>query len=298
MRISEMSFVKNMLPHPVKKNIKRCIWAVKGSRKSLPHFIIIGAAKAGTTSLYTYLIQHSQILEATHKEVHFFDVKYQNGVIFYRSHFPLRAKMKQGVITGEASPGYLFHPHVPRRIFQLLPNVKLIVLLRDPVDRAISHYFHSVREDGELLPIEEAFRNEEKILAEELIKMQKDESYYSEIYRTRSYKRRGVYVDQLTNYLNYFSINQILILKSEDLFSDPLKLLSGVFAFLNIDSSFLPNDLTPKNVGDFPTEVSPLVYEELANYFAPHNERLYQFLGHDFGWKTPTDRLNPVGPQD
>jgi hypothetical protein len=225
-------------------------------------------------------------------------MKYQNGTMFYRSHFPSKTKMKQGVITGEATPGYLFNPYAPRRIFQLLPNVKLIVVLRDPVDRAISHYFHSIREHGAFLPIEEALKIEEEILAPELIKMQEDELYDSEIYRLRSYKRRGIYIDQLSNYLNYFSMDQILILKSEDLFSDPLKFLSEIFGFLNVDSGSLPNDLTPKNVGNSSTKVSPLVYEELANYFAPHNERLYQFLGHDFGWKTPTDRLNPVGPQD
>lgn len=280
-------FVRNVLPRPFKRNIQRLIWAVQGSKGALPQFLIVGAAKAGTTSLYTYLAQHPQIIEAKVKEVQFFSVYYNKGVMWYRSKFPTKYQINERKITGEASPYYLFHPHAPKRIYKLLPNIKLIVMLRDPVDRAISHYFHELREENEFLPMEEAFRNEKKRIKPELIKMQADESYNSETYRCYSYKSRGIYVDQLIRYFSLFSKDKMLILKSEDLFSNPKGILKDVLAFLEVDAGILPNNLNPKNVGSYCAKVSSPIYKDLVNYYAPHNERLYQLLGRDFAWKVP-----------
>jgi len=294
MMTRQMQFMKHMLSQSLKKAVKRLFWtvqrpfwAVQGCRHSLPQFLIIGAAKAGTTALYAYLVQHPQIIEAKIKEVQFFSVRYTNGIMWYRSKFPTKSRIKKGFITGEASPYYLFHPHAHKRIFGLLPNTKLILLLRDPVDRAISHYFHEVNEKSEFLSIEEALTNEEGRIEPELMRMQRDEFYNSEIYRRHSYKKRGIYSDQLVNYLDYCENGQLLIVKSEDLLSDPEKILRDVFIFLNVDPSFSPSDLNPKNIGSYTKEVSPRIYKELVNYYAPHNARLYGLLGRDFGWKRP-----------
>ncbi|MEJ2557594.1 MAG: sulfotransferase domain-containing protein, partial [Anaerolineae bacterium] len=118
----------------------------------LPDFLIIGAQKCGTDSLFRYLGGHPCIKLASSKEAHYFDLKFDKGINWYRSHFPLipykysvKRLRKQDLITGEATPYYLFHPHAPGRAAAIVPHVKLIVLLRNPADRAYSHYNHEVK---------------------------------------------------------------------------------------------------------------------------------------------------------
>ena len=250
-----------------------------------PDFIIIGAQRAGTTSLFAYIVQHPQILKSSKKEIRYFDINYEKGDLWYRTHFPLALSMKDGTyITGESSPYYLFHPHCSQRIRERIPKVKLIVILRDPVKRAISHYFHEIRNKRESLPIMEALQKEEERTATEIQKMYKDPNYRSFAHQHFSYKFRGIYVDQLSRYLQLFPSNQLLILKAEELFSEPRKVMRDVYAYLNIDSTFSPGDLTAKHVGSYTEEVHRDVHDYLRNYFRPHNERLYTFLGRDFGW--------------
>ena len=109
----------------------------------LPDFVIIGAQKSGTTSLDKFVFQHPAILPATNKVHCYFALKYKRGEYWYRLRFPIRASQK--FLSGETSPIYLFYPMVPGRMKKLLPDVKLIVILRNPVDRAYSHYHHTKR---------------------------------------------------------------------------------------------------------------------------------------------------------
>lgn len=255
--------------------------------RALPDFLIVGAQKAGTTALYEYLVQHPQVLAASTKEVHYFDVRYTKGVTWYRSHFPLVAAMKEkGRVTGEASPYYLFHPHAAKRIQATVPHVKLIVLLRDPAARAISHYFHQVRMKNEVLPMEQAFLEEERRLQSEEQRMLEDPFYDSVSYRRFSYKKRGVYVPQLRVYFDLFPSGQILILKSEDLRSRPESVLQEVFSFLGVDADLTPRnlDLTGRNAGGYDNRIPENISHYLRDYFAPYNERLFAYLGRDFGW--------------
>lgn len=118
--------------------------------RALPDFIVIGAQKGGTTPLSHYLMeQHPSVIPPTDKEVHFYDRNYEKGIRWYKAHFPLLRLLDQGTATGEASPYYLAHPHVPGRIALNQPSVKMIALLRDPKSRAISHYHMSVRKGRE-----------------------------------------------------------------------------------------------------------------------------------------------------
>src|SRR5579885_2674785 len=135
---------------------------ITSSIRLLPDFIIIGTQRGGTTSLYAYLGQHPQIAPAVIKEVHFFDNNYERGVGWYRTQFPFLIEKsiaknigQQNFITGEASPYYLFHPHVPERAAKVVPGAKLIVLLRNPIDRAYSHYYHEVELGHEKLSFEQ-----------------------------------------------------------------------------------------------------------------------------------------------
>src|SRR5205823_10005526 len=170
----------------------------------MPDFIIIGTMRGGTTSLYSYLTAHPYIGSAYMKEVHFFDVYYSKGLPWYRAQFPSSVQkyyaervQKQSFITGEASPYYLFHPHAPKRIAKILPQVKLIVLLRNPVSRAYSHYYHEVTGGHEKLSFEEAIACEEERIGKEAEQLAQNEQYVSYKHRHFSYLARGIYVDQL-----------------------------------------------------------------------------------------------------
>jgi hypothetical protein len=204
---------------------ERLVQGLLAPRHTLPQFLILGAQRSGTTTLYKWIMQHPQILPGTEKEIHFFDRNFQNGVSWYRLHFPTRRKLGSDRITGEATPYYLFHPRAPERIRRVLPDVKMIALLRNPVERAVSHYFHEVHVGREDQPIEEALRIEESRLQPELEKMQKDESYFSEIHHRKSYKTRGLYAEQLKRYFDLFERRQLLVLSSEEYFADPAKAL-------------------------------------------------------------------------
>jgi len=256
--------------------------------RALPDSLIIGAQRAGTSSMFRLLKLHPQIYGSAKKEVHFFDRNYSKGVNWYRSHFPLRQKLKGGWVTFEATPCYLMFPHAAERISQLLPNIKFIVMLRNPVDRAISHYFHEVAGNRENMPIEEAFKAEDDRIRPELKKIQDDKTYHSIIYRNYSYKKRGVYYDQIRHYLQFFNKEQLFIIKSEEYFENPNLIFKSVYAFLGVNDNFILRESKPKSQ-DFEwlnrsgREVDA-VKQELQEYFAPHNEKLYELLGRNFNW--------------
>jgi hypothetical protein len=270
-----------------KAYLARHLWRLTTAPvRTLPDFVIIGAQKCGTSFLYRLLVQHPRVKPAFAKEVHYFDLNFRRGDNWYRSHFPLQALNGRKYITGEASPYYLFHPHAPRRAATVIPDVKLIVLLRNPVDRAYSHYQHQVKrgkgEAHETLTFEEAIEAEERVLPAEVSKMLQDEYYESSSHRTRSYLRRGIYIDQLLAWSSYFQREQMLILKSEDLFDDTTRVLERILGLLDL-SHWTPETYSIPNKREY-TGVSPLIRRRLDEYYKPHNERLYEYLGVDLHW--------------
>lgn len=255
--------------------------------RSLPHFIVIGTQKAGTTSLFYYLSQHPQILRGYKKGVHFFDGgldskidNFQKGQQWYRAHFPLRSSLGTQRITGEASPRYIFNPLAARRIYDLVPEAKLIAILRNPTERAISHYFHEKRKGRESLPIMEAFEKEE----ERIRKAKEIGDYKSGGFAHWSYKTRGLYREQIERILQYFSMNRLLVLSSEEFFTRTADNLKTVFGFLGIDENIKIGNLAPKNISTNQTEVSPDVYQYLDDFFSSPNEALYELLGKKINW--------------
>jgi hypothetical protein len=255
---------------------------------ALPDFLIIGTEKGGTTFLYWTLCQHPYVEPATGKELHFFDTDKwsKKSVGWYRSQFPAPAwRDGQRVITGEASPYYLFYPHSARRVAETIPQAKLIALLRNPVDRAYSAYNRQVRSRRESLDFEEALAEEEKRTAGELEKMLSDERYYSSSIRRYAYRSRGIYVDQLQRWHKYFAPNQLLVLKSEDLFADPIGTVESVHEFLNLPKRDMNITLaTEKRNRRTFQPMAPATRQRLEQFFEPHNQRLYEYLGVDFGW--------------
>jgi hypothetical protein len=240
--------------------------------------------RSGTTALFSYLVQHPQIAGSYDKEVHYFDWNYRKGEFWYRSHFPLKFEVKPNALIGEATPYYLYYPRAPKRIHALLPNAKLIAVLRNPTERAISNYFFSVSMKKETLPIMEAMQAEDRRLPVEEERILLDDSYVSDDHIFFSYKQRGLYLDQLERYWKYFDRQQIMILQSEELLTATRDVLKHTFEFLGVDKNFSPTDVSPINAGHNRVDVQPAVYQYLNEYFVPHNKRLYKEIGRDLGW--------------
>ena len=260
-----------------------------GHLRLTPDFIIIGAQRCGTTSLYNYLIGHPSVAPALTKEVHFFDRNFHRGSGWYGAHFPSVASKYYAAqvrgkrfTTGESSPYYIFHPLAPGRIAEMLPAVKLIVLLRDPIDRAFSHYHHEVRLGMETLSFEEALAREEERLDGEREKVVRDEEYNSFNHQHYSYLSRGVYMDQLQVWASLFPKEQTLVLGSEDFYDDPEPTLRRTLEFLELPD-WRPEEFARYNFGATP-DMDAGARRRLADYFRPHNARLYEFLDRDFGW--------------
>jgi len=287
----KMPSLRKMIPEWVKAPTRGVIESYRQSTsgaRPLPHFLIVGAQKAGTSSLYSYLRQHPQLYTSYQKEVHFFDGglnptedNFEKGAAWYQSNFPPKSGMDAGSKVFEASPLYFGNPLVPKRIFDLLPEIKLIVILRNPTERAISQYFMEYRKGRESLPIMEALLAEEDRLKPFLAAG----DYKSPIFMYHSYKLRGLYKQQLERYLEYFPKKQMLIMSSEWFFSHPEQALEKVFRFVGVDVGFKVEDLKPRNVAKNKKNTDPDVSQYLNDYFLPHNQDLYQLVGEDYGWE-------------
>jgi hypothetical protein len=257
----------------------------------LPDFVIIGGQKCGTTSLYNYLIEHPNVLPARNKETRFFQTqRYERGELWYRASFPTEARKRraekeggQKLITGESTPEYLFFPQVPGRVRKMVPHARLIVLLRNPVDRAYSHYQHKVRNGRETLSFEEAIEREEERLAGEVDQVLADPRYYSYNLDHYSYLRRGIYVDQLRAWRRFFPKEHLLILRSEDLYEDAPAVVGHTLTFLGLPA--LDTERYARhNVGGYAGRMDPAMRERLVKYFRPYNRKLYEYLDRDFSW--------------
>ncbi|QDU40417.1 Sulfotransferase domain protein [Maioricimonas rarisocia] len=260
---------------------------LSSDQRPLPDFLIIGGQKCGTSSLYRYLISHPQIEPSLTKEVHYFDLHYGKGEAWYSAHFPRcdRADergLERGFLTGESSPYYLMDPRVPKRVADLIPDVKLIVLLRNPIDRAFSHYHSQVRRGREKLSFEDAIDTEPERLAGEEERLLADPSCTSSAHRHFSYTAKGIYIDQIERWLEVFDRERLLVLNTADLRRDAPRSVARVESFLGLE----PHEIevsTAHNVGSY-APMHESTRARLREFFRPHNERLFAFLGEEWTW--------------
>ncbi len=258
-------------------------------RRPLPDFLVIGAQRCGTSSIYKYLEQHPCVLSSLRKETEYFSARWANGEGWYRAHFPSEARKGQvarrkgHAVSFEATPYYLFHPLAPARAAALVPDVRLIILLRNPVDRAYSHYRHSVRRGFERLSFEEAVAAEARRLAGEADRIAADPRYDGWNHRVFSYLTRGAYVDQLLNWLGHFPAEQLLVVRSEELYADPARCYRDVLAFLGL-SSWEPRRFDVHAGYAAPAAIGPDLRRRLSEQFRPQNRRLEELLGRSMGW--------------
>lgn len=273
---------------PVKSAVEAYGRATSGVRV-LPDFIVIGGQRCATSSLHLYLSQHPAIGAPSMKEVHFFDNQFDHGIDWYRGHFPTRPYMEvlsritgNEAITGEGSPYYIFHPTAPYRIADVLPDVKLVVMLRDPVKRLISQYHHERSLGHETLSLEDAIENEPQRLEGEEERIVREPTYLSYSHQHHSYLARGRYAEQLERWYEIFPREQILVLESKRFFSDPGAAYDETLGFLGLPP-VRRTEFEAVNSQKYP-EVPTETLDRLYTYFEPHNARLYELLGDDYGW--------------
>lgn len=263
----------------------------KLNQKRNPDFLILGFPRSGTTSLYLYLTYHPQILPAVDKELYFFTSFFDRGIDWYLAHFP---PIANGVdyLTGEATPCYIDSPEVAMRVSELFPNIKLIVLLRNPVERAVSAvYLHkppgfnsaqlvqSIADGlGKARMLISSVPDALSIERSSVVNCGLDHRGIASTH----YLLSSLYIFYLKEWLTIFPKNQLLIINSKDFFSNPSKTMKEVYGFLNIP------DYQLATYDSHASGIRPLIpndlRRQLAEFYRPYNEQLEEYLGMKFNW--------------
>ncbi|MEV8508191.1 sulfotransferase domain-containing protein [Actinoplanes sp. NPDC051475] len=288
--------IKSVAPRAAREQVRE-LMVRYGERTSdhrpLPDFLVIGTKRGGTTSLWRYLIQHPLVPRLfpawNTKTSHYFEENWSRGEAWYRSHFPTRRQRaalerKHGGPSkvGEAAPLYMFHPLVAGRVADLIPQARMIVLLRDPVERAYSHWKERRGEGVEPLDFADALAAEESRTAGERERLLADPGYHSEAYDWYTYRARGRYLEHLEPWLDRFDRSQLLFVASETLYRRPAETYAQILRFIGLPSYELPaydvfNDRPSKGMDED-------VRAELSAYYKPFNAALADRLGMTFDW--------------
>ncbi|MEM7220378.1 MAG: sulfotransferase domain-containing protein [Pseudomonadota bacterium] len=257
---------------------------------SKPDFIVAGVQKGGTTTLFRYLSRHPFVDRADVKEVGYFADQFSRGENWYKEQFPpltARLRMRKGrfgwMRTGEATPYYLFHPLAAQRIQAYCPRVRIVVMLRDPIERAFSHYRHHVKLGEETLSFEDAIEAEAERLDGEETRLIADPGYDARNHRLYSYLARGLYAEQLERWLTRFERDQLLIMSSESFFADPELAFDRTQRFVGLPAVKLAQ-YQAFNQGK-KSAIADSTRERLTAYFRASNERLFEMLGFRMPWQ-------------
>ncbi|MGH8793197.1 MAG: sulfotransferase [Stackebrandtia sp.] len=285
-----------LVPTPVKRIIhtgSRTYGKLTSGGRLLPGFLLCGGQRCGSTSLYRALASHPAIMKPIfHKGIHYFDTGYHNGVSWYRAHFPTRAAAQRiSEQTGlaaqafESSPYYLYHPLAAERFARDLPGVKLITLVRDPVQRARSQHAHEVARGFEpIVDFAEALEAEESRLSGEFDKLSRDPRHYSFSHQHHAYRDRGRYSNHLERIARVVAPERMLVIDSGDFFADPEPVYHRILRFLGLpwlgDPEFAKHNARPRSAPD-----DLAVDAELRRGFAPYDVRLTEWLGRTPSWR-------------
>jgi hypothetical protein len=268
------------------KSVVPSLWRqVTNRHRQLPSIVIAGAQKAGTTQLFAYLITHPRLFPGCSKEVDYFSRKSKQTVAWYRSRFPLARRV--ATVNGhviEASPSYMAWPAAIPRMHAVLPNARLVVILRDPVARAFSGYQHAKTRHRDSRSFEVAVEQE---LRNSIWRPELGFALRPGAPPLRTHVARGYYALQLASILNYYPCEQVLVLDSAELFADTNAVCQRVFDFVGIDS----HEVVPEKVynrGYYSEKISPQMTDLLREHYRPHDELLAQLLGRRFSWMTTT----------
>jgi hypothetical protein len=288
-----MPLAKSVRPSAYRAAIKAtaAVGHATSALRMTPSFLIVGAQRSGTTSLYKAVTAHPNVLSAVfRKGIHYFDTGYPNGPAWYRGHFPTeltarRSQRRTGrrPITGESSPYYMFHPVAGARIAADLPGVRLLALVRDPVERAYSAYAHEFARGYETETFERALELEDERLAGEVERIKADPSYVSYHHQHHGYLARGRYVEQLARLAELVGDDRICVVDSQDFFTDPRTEYARVLRFLDLPEWY-PERFDQHNA----RSRSPMpdsLRARLQDHFAPYDEKLADWLGRTPSWR-------------
>ncbi len=248
------------------------------SFNTLPSMIIVGAQKAGTSSLFDYVKQNPNFSASKRKEVHYFDTNFDRSLNWYKKHFHRTGRR----LTFEASPYYIFHPAVPGRIKKTLPDAKFVVLLRDPVSRTISHYHHEASRGREPLSLEDALDAEAERLEGHAERLAVSPTAKSAAFRNYSYIARSLYAEQIERWYDYFPRSQFLFLTSEKMFKNPQWAVDTVADFMNVPSHPLKRTGI-RNKNSYPDTPSALK-ADIRRRLGDRNARLPELIGFTPEW--------------
>lgn len=255
--------------------------------RALPDFLVMGAAKSGTTSVFRYLSQHPLVAPPIIKEIRYFDHHSERSIGWYRAHFPTRSTVRRtgrraggAAITGEASPGYLSHPAAPERTARVVPDAKLIALLRNPVDRAISAYNYTAKVRRETRPIEQAMADNLRMLDFDHPLSAHDD--FESSLRFSTYVSRGHYAEALARWYRWFDRSQVLVLEADEVSRGGGAGFERILEFLGLPH-WRPPFFREHNVGDYAPAPASL-RAELARHYEPHNAALWDLLGVEWHW--------------
>jgi hypothetical protein len=278
-------------PEPLTRLGRRAYARVSEATAGLrmePSFILIGAQRSGTTSLFRALTAHPQLAPPTfRKGVNYFDLNYYRGAQWYRAHFPVaeiarrRAGRQGPPVAFEASGYYLYHPQAMERLGHDMPAVKLVVMLRDPVERAFSAHKHELARGYEREGFERALELEDERLAGEVGRIRADPRYESHAHRHHSYRHRGQYAEQLDRVYEFFPRAQVHVIDSAEYFSQPAVEYRRLLEFLHLrpfEPAFAPANARPG------PPMPAGCRQMLAEHFLPHDERLAKLLGRQPSW--------------
>lgn len=277
---------KRLFPSSTKRaagHLLRGVGMVTSPWRPLPDFMLVGAKRCGSTSLFTYLLEHPDVASLFpaaegKKGSHYFDRHSDRSTAWYRSHFAVR---RPGRITGEASTYYFSHPRAAHDAAALVPSARIIALLREPAARAFSHYRDEVKLGNETLSFADALAAEGSRLAPEIARMDHDPHYYSFAHEHLSYRTWGLYADHLSRWLSVYPTEQVLVLRSEDMFTQPEVVFRRCTDFLGL-SPFQP-EFRRHNAAP-PASPDSAVLQELQEYYVPHNARLAELLPLALTW--------------
>jgi Sulfotransferase domain len=287
------------VPMPVKRVVhfgSRSYGRLTSPARMTPSFLICGGQRCGTTSLYRALAAHPVVLKAVlHKGVHYFDTSYRQGMAWYRGHFPLqrtadRISDRYGAPARafESSPYYMYHPQAAARIARDLPYAKIVVLVRDPVERAYSQHAHEVARGfepelnfGSALALEPArlHREEEKLAA--------DPEYYSFAHQHHAYRARGEYARYLDVMARHVGRERIHVVESERFFAEPEQVYDSVLQFLGLPTNLARPPFERHNARPRTVDMDPGDRRLLTAYYGPHDVALANWLGRMPTWRRP-----------
>jgi hypothetical protein len=277
------------------KRALRAVGVATASRRPLPNFLVVGAKRGGTTSFLDWLREHPGVLglfprAEQQKGLYFFDERYGLGEDWYRSHFPtdaarLRAARRLGYppVVGEASPYYLFHPLAAERAHALVPDALVLALLRDPVERAYSHWKERRRNGTEPLDFADALEAEAGRLAGEEDRLVSDPTARSFAHRHASYVAQGEYAPMLRRWFAAYGRDRVWVAASEDVFAAPQAALDDVHARLGLPEHRLD---APRALNAEPSpELDPGVRRELRTRLTPSIRATEALLGRTLPWE-------------